>query len=149
MWFWVEARGGVVVAWPGVGEASVPYGSDVRNPDLGKEASVDEYELEALAASAEAVVPGLGPLAVMLARLADTASGPQSLDVMVAGVVAEARELLRGVVQLGVDGLARPEVRGMTGSDGAADAGGGGTGAVGGDGAGAGGGEADRVPGPQ
>ncbi len=79
-----------------------------------KGTSVEEYELEALAASAEAVMPGLGPLAVRLARLADTAGGVQALDVMVAGVAAEGRELLRGVAQLGVDGLAATELRGSS-----------------------------------
>ena len=48
----------------------------------GREASVEEYGLDALAATAEAVVAGLGPLAVQLAELAVEAGRAVTLDAM-------------------------------------------------------------------
>ena len=41
-----------------------------ENGICGREASVEEYVLDAVAAKVEPVVPGLGPLAGMLAGLA-------------------------------------------------------------------------------
>ncbi len=81
---------------------------------------MEEYGLELLAASAEAVVPGLGLLAVGLARLAEGACRMEALDVVVGGVVEGVRELARGVVQLGADWMAENEVRvaGVRGADG-------------------------------
>jgi hypothetical protein len=81
---------------------------------------VEEYGLEALAASAEAVLAGLGPLAVGLARLAAEAGQAVTLDAMEGLVVGRGRELLRGVVQLGLDAQAAGEVRvpQVTGADG-------------------------------
>ena len=66
----------------------------------GREASVEEYGLDELAASAEAVVAGLGPLAAGLARLAVQAGRAVTLDAMELLVIEQGRELLRGVVQL-------------------------------------------------
>jgi len=81
---------------------------------------VEEYGLDALAASAESVVAGLGPLAVGLARLAGEAGRAMTLDAMEVLVVDQGRELLRGLVQLGLDTQAAAEVRlaQVTGADG-------------------------------
>ena len=86
----------------------------------GREASVEEYGLDALAATAEAVVAGLGPLAVQLAELAVEAGRAVTLDVMEGLVAERGRELLRGVLQLCLDGQASAEVRlaRVTGADG-------------------------------
>jgi hypothetical protein len=81
---------------------------------------VEEYGLDELAASAEAVLPGLGPLAVALAGLAAGAGRAVTLDAMEELVAGGGRELLCGVVQLGVDAQAGREVRlpEVTGADG-------------------------------
>ena len=85
---------------------------------------MEEYVLDELAASAERVVPGLGPLARLLAGLAVRLTGPDpagmTLDVMERLVTEAGRELLRGVFQLGLDGQAEGEVRlaEVTGADG-------------------------------
>jgi hypothetical protein len=81
---------------------------------------VEEYGLDGLAASAESVLAGLGPLAVQLARLAGEASGAVTLDAMEGLVAGRGRDLLRGVVQLSLDGQAEREVRlpQVTGEDG-------------------------------
>jgi hypothetical protein len=81
---------------------------------------VEEYGLDGLAASAEAVVAGLGPLAVRLAGLAVEAGRAGTLDAMEELVVEGGRELLCGLVQLALDGQAAAEVRvpQVTGADG-------------------------------
>jgi len=81
---------------------------------------VEEYGLDELAASAEAVVAGLGPLAAGLARLAGEAGRAVTLDAMEVLVLERGRELLRGLVQLSLDGQAEREVRvpQVTGQDG-------------------------------
>ena len=81
---------------------------------------MEEYGLDGLAASAESVLAGLGPLAVQLARLAGEASRAVTLDAMEGLVAGQGRELLRGVVQLSLDGQAEREVRlpQVTGEDG-------------------------------
>jgi hypothetical protein len=81
---------------------------------------VEQYGLDALAASAEAVVPGLGPLAAGLARLAGEAGRAVTLDAMEVLVIGRGRELLRGLVQLSLDAQAEREVRlpEVTGTDG-------------------------------
>ncbi len=81
---------------------------------------MEEYGLDGLAASAEAVLAGLGPLAVALARLAVAAGQAGTLDAMEARVAERGRELLCGVVQLGLDSQAEVEVRlpSVTGADG-------------------------------
>jgi hypothetical protein len=81
---------------------------------------VEEYGLDGLAASAESVLAGLGPLAAGLARLAGEASRAVTLDAMEVLVAGRGRELLRGVVQLGLDAQAEREVRlpQVTGEDG-------------------------------
>src|SRR5438876_11450864 len=81
---------------------------------------VEQYGLDALAASAEAVVPGLGPLAAGLAGLAGEACRAVTLDAMELLVTGRGRELLRGLVQLALDAQAEREVRlpGVTGTDG-------------------------------
>jgi hypothetical protein len=81
---------------------------------------VEEYGLDELAASAEAVVAGLGPLAAGLARLAAGAARAVTLDAMEALVIGQGRELLCGLVQLGLDAQAAGEVRlaEVTGADG-------------------------------
>src|SRR5260370_5510490 len=86
----------------------------------GREASVEEYGLDELAASAESVVPGLGSLAAGLARLAGEACRVGTLDAMELLVIERGRELLRGLVQLSLDAQAAAEVRvaQVTGADG-------------------------------
>ena len=81
---------------------------------------VEGYGLEELAASAEAVLAGLGPLAVALARLAAGVRGAVTLDAMEGLAWEQGMKLLCGVVQLGVDVQARGEVRlpQVTGADG-------------------------------
>jgi hypothetical protein len=81
---------------------------------------VEQYGLDELAASADAVVSGLGPLAAGLGRLACEASGVVTLDAMERLVWEQGRELLRGLVQLGLDTQAEREVRvaQVTGQDG-------------------------------
>jgi hypothetical protein len=81
---------------------------------------VEEYGLDGLAASAESVLAGLGPLAAGLARLAGEASRAVTLDAMEGLVAGRGRELLRGLVQLALDGQAEREVRlaQVTGEDG-------------------------------
>jgi hypothetical protein len=83
---------------------------------------VEEYGLDELAASAEAVMAGLGPLAVAVAGLAAGARRAVTLDAMERGVTEEGRKLLCGVVQLALDGQAAAEVRvpQVTGADGVA-----------------------------
>jgi hypothetical protein len=72
---------------------------------------VEEYVLDELAASADAALPGLGPLAVGLARLAVEAGRAVTLDAMEVLVTGQGRELLRGLVQLSLDVQAAGEVR--------------------------------------
>jgi hypothetical protein len=81
---------------------------------------VEEYGLDGLAASAEAVLAGLGPLAAGLGRLAVEAGGAVTLDAMEVLVAERGRELLCGLVQLALDGQAEREVRlpQVTGQDG-------------------------------
>ncbi|HEY1004110.1 MAG TPA: ISKra4 family transposase, partial [Streptosporangiaceae bacterium] len=81
---------------------------------------MEEYGLDELAASAESVVPGLGPLAAGLARLAVEAGGAVTLDAMEVLVAGQGRDLLRGLVQLALDAQAEREVRvaQVTGEDG-------------------------------
>jgi hypothetical protein len=81
---------------------------------------LEEYGLDELAASAESVLAGLGPLAVQLARLAGEASRAVTLDAMEGLVAGQGRDLLRGVVQLSLDAQAEREVRlpQVTGTDG-------------------------------
>jgi hypothetical protein len=81
---------------------------------------VEQYGLDELAASAEAVLAGLGPLAAGLARLAGEACRAVTLDAMEVLVIGQGRELLRGLVQLALDAQAEREVRlpGVTGEDG-------------------------------
>ena len=81
---------------------------------------VEQYGLDDLAASAEAVLAGLGPLAAGLARLAVEAGRAVTLDAMEVLVIGQGRELLRGLVQLALDAQAGREVRlpGVTGEDG-------------------------------
>jgi hypothetical protein len=83
---------------------------------------VEEYGLDGLAASAEAVMAGLGPLAVGLARLAGGACREVTLDGMEQLAWEQGRDLLRGVIQLGLDVQAEGEVRvpQVTGADGVA-----------------------------
>jgi hypothetical protein len=81
---------------------------------------VEEYGLDKVAASAEAVLAGLGPLAAGLARLAVEAGQVVTLDAMEVLVAERGRELLRGLVQLSLDAQAEREVRlpQVTGADG-------------------------------
>ena len=72
---------------------------------------MEEYGLDALAASAESVVAGLGPLAVGLARLAGEACRAVTLDAMEVLVIEQGRELLRGLIQLSLDTQAAGEAR--------------------------------------
>ena len=81
---------------------------------------MEQYGLDELAASAEAVLAGLGPLAAGLARLAGEAGRAVTLDAMEQLVAGRGLELLRGLVQLALDGQAEREVRvpQVTGTDG-------------------------------
>ncbi len=81
---------------------------------------MEQYGLDELAASADAVVPGLGPLATGLARLAAGAGRAVTLEAMELMVAGRGRELLRGLLQLCLDGQAAAEVRvpRVTGTDG-------------------------------
>ena len=81
---------------------------------------MEEYGLDELAASAEAVLAGLGPLAAGLARLAGEAGRAVTLDAMEVLVLERGRELLRELVQLSLDAQAEREVRQprVTGQDG-------------------------------
>jgi hypothetical protein len=81
---------------------------------------MEQYGLDELAASAEAVVAGLGPLAAGLAGLAVEAGRAVTLDEMELLVAGRGRELLRGLVQLALDAQAEREVRlpEVTGTDG-------------------------------
>ena len=81
---------------------------------------MEQYGLDELAASAEPVLAGLGPLAAGLARLAVEASRAVTLDEMEGLVIDQGRKLLCGVIQLGVDTQAAREVRlpQVTGQDG-------------------------------
>jgi hypothetical protein len=81
---------------------------------------VEEYGLDELAASAEAVLAGLGPLVAGLARLAIEAGQVVTLEAMELLVIERGRDLLRGLVQLSLDGQAEREVRlaQVTGADG-------------------------------
>ena len=76
---------------------------------------MEEYVLDELAASAERAVPGLGPLARVLAGLAGGLAGPgaagMTLDAMERRAAEQGRELLRGILQLGLDAQAGAEVR--------------------------------------
>ena len=68
---------------------------------------MEEYVLDAVAAKVEPVVPGLGPLAGMLAGLAGDLAGAgaaaMTLEAMEQLVVVRGRELLRAVLQDGLD----------------------------------------------
>ena len=81
---------------------------------------MEEYGLDALEASADAVAAGLGPLAVRLARLAVEAAGAVTLEAMEELVAVQGREIVRGVLQLSLDTQAAAEVRlaAVTGADG-------------------------------
>jgi hypothetical protein len=81
---------------------------------------VEEYGLDELAARADGVLAGLGPLAAGLARLAIEAGQAVTLDAMELLVGERGRELLRGVVQVSLDTQAAGEVRvpEVTGVDG-------------------------------
>ena len=70
---------------------------------------MEQYGLDELAASADAVVAGLGPLAVGLAGLAGAAGGAVTLEAMEVLVSEQGRELLRGVLQLSLDAQAGRE----------------------------------------
>src|SRR6266581_472218 len=81
---------------------------------------VEQYGLDGLAASGEAVLAGLGPLVAGLAGLAVEAGRAVTLDAMEVLVAGRGRELLRGLVQLALDAQAEREVRlpRVTGQDG-------------------------------
>jgi hypothetical protein len=72
---------------------------------------VEEYGLDELAASGDAVVAGLGPLVAGLARLAVEAGRAVTLDAMEVLVAGRGRDLLCGLVQLSLDAQAEREVR--------------------------------------
>jgi hypothetical protein len=81
---------------------------------------VEQYGLDELAASADAVVAGLGPLAAGLGWLAVEAGRAVTLEAMEGLVLERGRELLCGLVQLALDGQAEREARvpQVTGTDG-------------------------------
>jgi hypothetical protein len=122
--FWSELRVAVVLVWFWRGRVLVrlPFRMvlkwEIRTTE-GKPL-VEEYGLDELAASGEAVLAGLGPLAAGLARLAVRASRAVTLEEMEGLVIDQGRKLLNGVIQLGVDTQAAREVRlpQVTGQDG-------------------------------
>ena len=61
---------------------------------------MEQYGLDELAATADAVVAGLGPLVVQLARLAVAAGQVVTLDAMEVLVIERGREILRGLPSL-------------------------------------------------
>jgi hypothetical protein len=81
---------------------------------------MEQYGLDVLAASADAVVSGLGPLAAGLARLAGEAGRAVTLEAMELLVLEQGRDLLCGLLQLALDGQAAAEARvpQVTGTDG-------------------------------
>jgi len=121
--FWSELPGcGGVAVWRGCVVMRLPFRM-VLKCEIGTAEGkplVEEYVLDALAASAESVLAGLGPLAVGLARLAVEAGQAMTLGDMELLAVERGREILRGVLQLGLDRQASAEVRlaGVTGADG-------------------------------
>ena len=84
---------------------------------------MEEYVVDAVVARVELVVPGLGPLAGMLAGLAGDLAGAgaagMTLEAMEQLVTVRGRELLRAVLQYGLDAGADAEARlpGVTGAD--------------------------------
>jgi hypothetical protein len=124
--FWSELPVVVVVVWLWSGWVLVrlPFRMvlkcEIRTAE-GKP-QVEEYGLDALVASAEAVVAGLGPLVAGLARLAVAAGRAGTLDAMEGLVIGRGFELLCGVMQHGLDVQAAAEVRlpVVTGADGVA-----------------------------
>jgi len=111
VWLW---RGCVLVRLPFRTVLKCEIGTAEGKPQ------VEQYGLDELVASADAVLAGLGPLAAGLAGLAGLACGAVTLDAMEMLVTGQGRELLRGVVQLGLDTQAAAEVRvrEVTGADG-------------------------------
>src|SRR5215472_7874154 len=98
---------------------------ELRDPGLREgKPQVEEYGLDGLEASAEAVLAGRGPRVAGLAGLAVEAGRAVTLDAMEGLVAGRGRELLCGVVQLALDGQAGREVRvaQVTGQDGVARA---------------------------
>jgi hypothetical protein len=81
---------------------------------------MEQYGLDELAASADAVLSGLGPLAAGLGRLAVEASQAVTLEEMEGLAVEQGRKLLCGLIQLGLDTQAAGEARlpRVTGQDG-------------------------------
>jgi len=81
---------------------------------------VEEYGLDGLAASADAVLAGLGPLVARLAELAVAACQAVTLAGMESVVTEGGREVLRGVLQLSLDRQAdaEPRLAQVTGADG-------------------------------
>ena len=116
LWWWWLWRGWVWVRLP------FRMVSKCENGTGGREASVEEYGLGGLAASAEAVVGGLGPLVAGLAELVVEAGRSVTLEAMERLVAERGRELLRGVLQASLDAQAAGEVRvaQVTGADGVA-----------------------------
>jgi hypothetical protein len=121
-----------------MGEASVPYGSEVRNRNPGKEASVEGYAVDGLAAGGEpaapaagrglaeleaagnAVAAGLGPLVAQVAVMYQGAAGAVLLEDMENLAVEESRKIGRAALQLALDVQADREVPlpGLAGADG-------------------------------
>src|SRR2546429_6017225 len=131
----------------------------------GREASVEGYAVDGLAASGEpaglaadrglaeleaagnAVAPGLGPLVVRVAVMYEGAAGAVLLDDMEHLAVEESRKIGLGALQLAMDAQADAEVPlpGLTGADGERRGGRGGAPAPGGAVVGGGGGGAEAA----
>ena len=79
-----------------MGEASVPMVLRCESGIAEGKPLMEQYGLGELAASADAVVAGLGPLAAGLAGLAVEAGRAVTLDAMEVLVLERGRELLRG-----------------------------------------------------
>src|SRR6266851_4613093 len=115
----VSCRFGVAGGCLHVREASVPMVLKCEIGTAEGKPQVEEYGLDELAASADAVMAGMGPLAAGLARLALGAGRVVTVAEMELLASEQGREILRGVLQLSRDRQAAAEVRraGVTGAD--------------------------------
>jgi hypothetical protein len=81
---------------------------------------VEQYVLDGLAATADGVLPGSGPLVVMLVSVLAELSGAVVLDELEQAAVARGRELTRRAVQYALDAqaAAEPRLAAVAGADG-------------------------------
>ena len=81
---------------------------------------MEQYGLDGLAATADVVLPGSGPLVVMLVSVLAELSGAVVLDELEQAAVARGRELTRRAMQYALDAqaAAEPRLAAVTGADG-------------------------------